>query len=366
MVPQVLASAQALYAPRERAAVFGVVGAVAGLAAAAPLLGGWLVSANAFDIGWRSIFVINVPVGIALAISALLLVPNTRSEHPLSMDWTGFAFATTGLVLLVYPLVEGRQLGWPRWIWMMLIAAPVVLTIFVRNQRRRMCRDGSPLVPMSLFANLGFASGSLVQCCFQVSLAGFFLILTLYVQLGLGFSAIGAGLVLLPFSSGALAGSCVSAPLTGKLGKPCMTAGATLMAAAVLWARHIIGLRESALSGWDLLLPMAATGVGVGLFVVPLVNLAVATVNVRDAGAASGVFTTFQQVGAALGIAIVGTVFFGEIETDFTAATIRGAFLTASSICVAGLALAAVSATVLPHRTAAPIVPGDDHMPEPV
>jgi EmrB/QacA subfamily drug resistance transporter len=349
MVPQVLASVQALFRPKERAAVLGVIGGVSGLAAVAgPLLGGWLVSADAFTIGWRSIFVINLPVGILLLAAAWKWVPNTRSAHPLRLDIPGLLLASAGLLLLVFPLVEGRDAGWPAWIWAMLAASPVALGLFVANQRRRMARDGSPLAPMHLFANRGFTSGSIVQLCFSGAMAGFFLVLTLYVQTGLRFSAIGAGLILLPFTAGGFVGSAISVPLAAKAGKPMVVLGAAMQAGAILWARQVIDAHGTQLSGWDLLWPLGLGGLGLGLLVVPLVDLALATVDVRDAGAASGVYSTFQQFGAALGVAVTGVVYFGETGIGRDPATLKTALLAAVIVPVAGYSLAALAAVLLP------------------
>jgi len=327
MVPQVLASVQALYAPKERAAVFGVIGGVAGMAAViGPVLGGWLVSADAFGIGWRSIFVLNVPVGIALILATLAVVPNTRSTHPMKLDLAGFVLGTSALVLLVYPLIEGRQQDWPVWIWALLAASLVLFAVFVWHQRRLAASGGSPMVPMSLFSHRGFSAGSVVQASFQGSLAGFALVLTLYLQLGLGFSAIGAGLVLLPFSLGAFVGSGTSVPLAAKAGKQLVILGALLMAGAVAWTRWVVADAGSALSEWD----------------------TVATVDVRDAGAASGVYSTFQQFGAALGIAIIGTVFFSKVGLDYSADSLRAALETSTWIVIGGFLLCAVTALLLP------------------
>ncbi|AXG80958.1 MFS transporter [Streptomyces paludis] len=349
MVPQVMASVQALYKPRERAGVFGVIGAVAGLAAVlGPLLGGWLVSADLFGWSWRSIFAINIPIGIALTLAALKWVPNTRSARPLRLDIPGLVLITTGLVLLVYPLVEGRALGWPGWIWLMLATSPVVLGVFAFHQRRRQARDGSPLVPMSLFKSRGFTAGSLAQFFFSASLAGFFMILALYLQSGLHFSAIGSGLVLLPFSLGAFIGSGAAVPLAARAGKPMVITGGILLAGAMLWSRHIIDVRGAGLSGWDLLWPMAVAGLGLGLQVVPLVDLAVATVDVRDAGAASGVYNTFQQSGSALGVALTGVVFFHTAGTHFDPGAFKTALLAGSMVAVIGFALSGLLGILLP------------------
>ncbi|RKT09485.1 EmrB/QacA subfamily drug resistance transporter [Streptomyces sp. 1114.5] len=349
MVPQVLASVQALYKPRERAAVLGIIGAVSGLAAVAgPLLGGWLVSVDAFSIGWRSIFVINLPIGLALLAAAWRLVPDTRSAHPLRLDIPGLLLASAGLFLLVFPLVEGREAGWPGWIRAMLAASPLVLAAFVVNQRRRMRRDGSPLAPMHLFADRGFTSGSIVQLCFSGAMAGFFLILALYLQIGLHFSAIASGLTLLPFTAGAFLGSAASVPLAPRAGKPLVIAGALMQTGGILWARHVIDAQGAGLSGWDLLWPLALAGLGLGFLVVPLVDLALATVDVRDAGAASGVYSTFQQFGAALGVAVTGVVFFGRTHDGYEPSVMKTALLVGALVCAAGYLLAAVAGLFLP------------------
>jgi MFS family permease len=178
MVPQVLSSVQALYAPRERAAMFGVIGAVSGMSAViGPVLGGWLGS-DAFGIGWRSIFLINLPVGLVLVVLALRWVPDTRSEHPLRLDLLGLLLATTGLVGVVYALVEGRQQDWAAWVRSVGAAGMMVLAAFVVQQVRRERTTGSALLPMRLFGDRGFSSGLVTQGAFQGALAGFALVLT--------------------------------------------------------------------------------------------------------------------------------------------------------------------------------------------
>ena len=207
MVPQALSSVQALFAPRERAPIYGVIGGVSGLSAViGPVLGGWMISSDAFGIGWRSVFLINLPIGLALVVLALRFVPNTRSEQPLRLDLVGVALASAGLLGVVYPIIEGRQLGWPAWIWAMGAAGLVLLAVFVVQQRRRERGDGSALLPMHLFANRGFSAGLVTQATFQGAMAAFALITVIYLQTGLGFTAMHAGLTLLPFSLGAFVG----------------------------------------------------------------------------------------------------------------------------------------------------------------
>jgi MFS family permease len=159
-VPQVLATLQALYRPKERAALLGMIGGVTGLAAVVgPILGRILVSTDAFGVGWRSIFVINVPIGVLVFIAALAWVPNSRSAHSLRIDLVGVLLSATGIFMVIYPIVEGRALGWPTWVWVLLAGGLAVLGSFVVQQIHRQRKDGSALLPMSLFTNRGFSFG---------------------------------------------------------------------------------------------------------------------------------------------------------------------------------------------------------------
>jgi EmrB/QacA subfamily drug resistance transporter len=351
MVPQVLASLQALFTPKERAPLLGLIGGVSGLAAVVgPLLGGYLVSSNAFGIGWRSIFLINVPVGILAFVAALIWVPNSKSEHPLRLDVVGVIVSAVGLLAVIYPVIEGRSLGWPVWGWVMLASGLVILALFVLQQRRRERRDGSALLPISLFSDRGFSFGLITQGTFQGAMNALSITLLIYVQSALHFSALGAGLTLLPFSIGAFLGTGVSIPLTAKLGKLLMFVGGIFQAGALIWIMPIVSVRGAALTGWDLIWPMLLAGIGLGLLVVPLVDVALARVPLGSAGAATGAYSTMQQVGAALGIAIVGVVFFGVLGTTFTQARFEQAFLAGAWVAVAGYAIAAVSSLALPGR----------------
>jgi EmrB/QacA subfamily drug resistance transporter len=353
MAPQLLSSIQTLYAPRERAGVFGIVGAVSGLAAViGPLLGGWLVTADVAGTQWRSIFLINVPVGLVIVAAALAWVPESTSDRPLRLDVPGVVLATVGLFLLAFGLVDGREQGWPWWIWAMFGGSVLVLAAFVANQIRRERRDGSSLLPMHLFANRGYSAGIVTQSVFQGSMVGILLVLTIYLQTGLGFSAIDSGLALVPFSIGAFLGTGISVPLGVKLGKVVTFVGAALQGAAVVWVVQVIDAHGTALSGWHLVAPLAVWGIGLGLLVVPLVDIALATVAPTDAGAAAGAYGTFQQIGAAIGVAVVGVVFFGVVGSTFTAQRMSDAIDSASWVSVIGFAACAVATLFLPSRSA--------------
>lgn len=349
MIPQVLSIIQVLFAPKERAGVFGALGAISGLAAVAgPLIGGFLVTQNAFDLGWRSVFIINVPVGIALFITAALCIPESRAAKRVRLDVLGVVMISATLFLLVYGLIEGRALGWPIGIWIMMGASPVLLAVFIWYQSRRDKKSGSALVPPSLFHSRGYSAGVLTSFSFSASIGGFFLILVLYLQVGLGFSAIDAGLTTLPFSLGALVGSGIAVPLGPRLGKGLILLGALAQIGGYLWITRIVDAQANALVGTDLIAPMALAGLGLTLLVVPLTDVSLAQTSVVNAGAASGVLGTFQQVGSAIGVAVVGVVFFGTVGDAFSPAALRDAFLAGIMVPITALALAALASFLLP------------------
>jgi EmrB/QacA subfamily drug resistance transporter len=351
MVPQVLSSLQALYTPRERAAMLGLIGGVSGLSAViGPVLGGWLVSSDAFGIGWRSIFLINLPVGLVLVVLALRWVPDTRSAHPLRPDPLGLVLATAGLLGVVYALVEGREQDWAAWIWAVGGAGVALLATSVVQQKRRERTTGSALLPMRLFSDRGFSAGLVTQGAFQGSLAGFALVLTVYVQTGLGWSAIHAGMTLLPFSLGAFVGTGISVPLGMKLGKAVMVVGAGLQSVATVWVLSTVHGEADGLSTWHLVPALVVSGIGLGMLVVPLADIALATVPTTEAGAASGAFGTVQQVGAALGIAVIGTVFFGVVGSSYDGASLRDGLVAACWVAAGGYAVSALASLLLPSR----------------
>ena len=356
MVPQVLGTVQALYPPRQRAGVYGIAGAVTGLAAVAgPLLGGAFVAGDVFGLGWRAVFLVNVPIGILVLVGAWVLVPQTRSDHPLSLDAVGIVLATGGVVALVYPLIEGGSQGWPRWTVALLVLAPILIAAFVFHERRRALDGMALLLPMRLFSDRGFSAGLIVQLSFQASVIGFLFVLTISVQSGFGFSAWQAGLVVVPFSIAAATTSGIAAVLVARAGKLLVALGAVLQMVGAGWSIAVCSGPSPTVTA--LIGPMALAGAGLGLVVVPLTDVVLSAVPVDDAGSASGTLSTFQQVGGALGIAIVGTGFFHSAASG---AGVGSAFGAASRIVVA-LGLLALLASVLlpPVRTGSAQIVGN-------
>lgn len=351
MVPQLLASVQALFSPRERAPMFGLIGGVSGLAAVlGPVLGGWLVDADLWGLGWRTVFLINVPIGIVIFALAARLVPETRSARPMRLDLVGVVLLSAAVLSFMVPLVEGRSLDWPAWLWAPVALGVLLVAVFVGHSRRRMRRDGSALLPMPLFADRGFSAGIVTQAAFQGALNAFTLPFSISLQVGLGFDALTAGLNLLAFSVGAMAGTGAVIPLVAKLGKALVAFGAVVMAGGVLWTVAVVAATGADFSGWAALWPMLLSGLGLAFIVIPLVDVALATVPIADAGAASGTYSTFQQLGAAAGVAISTTVFFTIVGDDWSREHVLTALQGSVGIAIAGFAIAAAASLLLPGR----------------
>jgi len=310
------------------------------------------VTADLGGTSWRAVFLLNVPVGVLVTICAFVWVPDTRSDRAPRLDLTGVALLSVGLAGLLYPLVEGRTLGWPAWLLLPAVAGLGLMVWFVRHETLRERRDGGALLPMRLFVDRGYSAGLVTQAAFQGAMNAFSVAFLLTLQAVLGFDALAAGLTLLPMSIGALVGTGVAVPFGTKVGKPLVSAGALLQAGAVAWTLAVVGSRGVHLSGWDVALPLGIAGFGLALEVIPLVDIALATIDVRDAGSASGAYSTFQQLGAALGVAIAGTVFFGIIGDDWAPGTVVHALEAAGGVAIGGYILSAAAGLLLPGRAA--------------
>ena len=352
MMPQVLSSVQVMYAPEERAPVLGLIGALSSLGAVGGLiLGGWLVTANLLGMGWRSIFLVNVPVGVVLAAAAFLFVPRSRSEHPLRPDLVGVLLGGLGVFLVVFPLTNGRAAGWAWWIWAMLMTAPFIIAAFVWQQGRMLKARRAPLLPLPLFSDRGFASGQLVQVLSSIGNGGYVLILLYYVQSALGFTALAAGLTLLPFALGSMAATPLAILATRRIGKWAVLLGGMVQAAALTWVLWTIWTAGAALTGWDLTAPLTLTGAGMMTLIMPLTSITLESVPTQDAGAASGTLTTFGQIGMVLGVALAGTVFFGILQDTADA---RDAVTTALWVPIVAYGLAGIASVSLPDPATAP------------
>ncbi|MGW0814200.1 MFS transporter [Streptomyces viridiviolaceus] len=331
MVPQVLSIVHATFPAHERGKVFGLFGAIVGLGAVSgPLLGALLTEWNLFGLEWRPIFLINLPVGIAGLILGSRFITESKAPRALKLDLVGVALVTLGLLMLIYPLTRGRELGWPLWGYVSMAGAFAVLAVLVAYERRKSARDGSPLVELSLFRVKSFAAGIAVQTVFGVGLGVFFLVWTLYMQEGLGWSPLRAGLTGVPFSIAVSVAAGVSVQkLVPRFGRKVLQTGALVMAAGVLlyiWESGRYGL---GIEPWQMALPLVVMGIGMGLIVAPLTDAVLSEVPREHAGAASGLINTVQQMGNALGLGLVSVVFFGAMSDHLTPDRVGPAFVDA-------------------------------------
>ncbi|GAA2716344.1 MFS transporter [Streptomyces luteosporeus] len=357
MVPQVLSIIHVSFPKEERGKVFGIFGAVTALGTlAGPLIGALLLEGDVLGLGWRPIFLVNLPLGVlGLAVGAAL-IRESKAERAARLDVGGMLLSTAGLLCLVLPLTQGRELGWPAWTWAMLAASLPVLALFVAYERRVINRGGSPMVVLSLFTRNSFAGGLGVQLLFGLASGVFFLAWALYLQIGLGFSPLKAGLSGLPLSLLLMAGAGISMQvLVPRFGRTVLQAGALIAAAGMGWFAWSAGHYGADISLWQTMLPLVPMGIGMGLIIAPLTDIILADVPHEHAGSASGLNNTTVQLGQALGTALSSVIFFnhlgGSSDNPATQAPrMPDAFAHTLPYVAAAFALAAVLLYAVPRR----------------
>ncbi|MBL7487447.1 MFS transporter [Frankia sp. AgB1.9] len=315
LTPQVLAILGTTYTDSRRNAAFAAYGFAMGIAGVlGQLLGGALIQADVAGLGWRTIFLINIPVGLATLPMVSRLVPESRGAAT-RLDLVGTALGTGTVTALVLPLIEGREHGWPAWTWLSLAAAPALAVCFAAHQRRRSALGRAPLVNLALFRDRTFSIGCLAGLTFALVPPSFFFILALYLQRGRGYSALFSGVVFTAVGAGYFAALLAATPVARRIGHQVLALGALLVAAGCV----LLAEAAHAGSAWDLTPGMAVIGFGIGLVLVPLTSTVLAGVDPRHAGSAAGILSTAQQVGGALGVAVIGIVFFrpGAITDAF-------------------------------------------------
>ncbi|NJP51276.1 MFS transporter [Streptomyces sp. SBST2-5] len=373
MVPQVLSIVHATFPAHERGKVFGLFGAIVGLGAVSgPLLGALLTQWDLFGLEWRPIFLINLPVGIAGLILGSRFIAESKAPRALRLDLVGVVLVSLGLLMVIYPLTRGEELGWPLWGHVSMACAVLVLAVLVAYERRKSARDGSPLIELSLFRVKSFAAGIAVQTVFGIVLGVFFLVWTLYMQIGLGWTALRAGLTGVPFSVAVSVAAGMSVQLlVPRFGRKVLQAGALVMAAGVLLYIWESGRYGMAITSWQMALPLVVMGAGMGLIVAPLTDAVLSEVPREHSGSASGLINTVQQMGNALGLGLVSVVFFGVIGDRLTPAEVGPAyadgFRYALSWVAAVLGLIFLLMFALPKRPAQHVEgAGPDETTEPV
>ena len=318
MVPQVMSLMQVMYKPKERGPIMGIFGALAGVAASlGPVIGGILIHFNIAGLEWRPIFLINIPVGLAVLYFAGRFLPEGKSPHPLKLDIFGTFLIMIAMFLLVFPLIEGRELDWPAWIFVMMASSLPVLVLFGWWQTVKEKKDNSPLIVPALLKIKTFVTGLIVNITFEGAMIGFFLPFTLLLQIGLGYDIIVAALTGIPTAIGiSLTMAVVSQKLIPILGRYTIVLGTFLMASGlglIFWFLHMYGTDTTP---WQFIPGLLITGAGMALIMAPMFSVVLADVDPKNAGSASGVLNAVQQLGGAIGTALIGVVFFGALVAN--------------------------------------------------
>ncbi|MEB5699401.1 MFS transporter [Klebsiella aerogenes] len=340
MAPQALASVQAIFPDAEKPLALSIYGAVFGLASViGQVLGGVLLSADLFHLGWRAIFLINLPVALLVVLFGLPLLKETRAQSTQRLDPVGTLLATASLSALIVPLIEGREAGWPWWTWLSFLAVPLLTLLLWRYEFRLSQRGGSPLLDPATLRAPGLGQGLTIVLLFY-SIGTFFLLFSVYLQDALHVKALMAGLIFLPFGVGFLIGPLLTPYLRrfagnylSAIGMGGETAGLAGLAWLVAYtpAGHLPAMQ-----------PLAAllfvTGLGQGVALPTLVRMVTGRVAPALSGMIAGVTSSTLQVSTALSVAVIGGIFYSMLDTGKSGTAITHAFivaLLAMSVCLA-------------------------------
>lgn len=348
MIPQGITYIQELFpGGPERVKALGIYGSVAGSASViGQFLGGILPETHALLEGWRLIFLINLPIGLLVVPMALFLLPADRRGQRSGFDHSGVLLLTGALVCLIYPLIRGRELSWPLWCVAMLVAGGVLLVLFISDQKQKRSKGHLPLLDVRLFGFRGFNIGMVVVLFYFMVQDSYFLINVMLLETGLGFSSAETGILFVFQGVGYVIASLVSLRLVPLFGKKVLQAGVMIM--VVTLALHIVALNGPEVDRQLLYPILFAYGTGCGSVLPSLLAVALKNIPQELAGAASGTFSTFQQTAIALGIGVIGGIFFSCLGPLPDAATYISAYRIATVTNMALLALVGFFLWLLP------------------
>lgn len=348
MIPQGLALVKIAFPPRYLRKALMPIGPLMGLATVAgPVLAGWLLHLDPYGMGWRSIFLINVPAGVVALLLAWRVLPRRGGEDPSArLDLTGVGLLTAASALLIIPLIEGREIGWPAWTYVMMAASVVLLGLFVVSERR----SAHPVITPTLFRKRSFVAGLAIVAGFYAGFGAFVLIINLVLQLGLHWSPLRTGLTLTPWALGtAVAVLLAGAVLAERLGRAALHLGLGIAVAGLLGLCWSFAHWGGDVTVWRLAPALLVTGFGSGLVFVPLVDFILGDATTEEVGTGAGMLNAVQQFAGAIGVAALGTVFFSLAGP--------GSYVTAAELVfgvVAGLNLVTLLLVGLLPRHAQP------------
>jgi EmrB/QacA subfamily drug resistance transporter len=339
LLPQVFALIRVTFTDaKERAKAFGWMGVTIGVGAiAGQIVGGLIIAADIWHLAWRPIFLINLPVGILALIGAPLLVAESVNDARERLDLVGAVLSALGLGLLLYPLIEGREAGWPIWSLSMIGAGVVVLGAFGLHQRWKTSQGAFPLLNTDLFRDRGFTVGLLLILLFFGTIGPLMLSFSYLAQVGFARSPMTAALDFSPLAISFTIASLLAGRQTHHGARKLLAAGAVVVAVGALAAYLVCSVLTSP-TPEGLILPLIVLGVGQGMFMTPVLNVVLSAIPENHSGAASGVLTTVQRAGYALGVAVLEVPFFTTLDgAKFAGSSQSGAYLAAFaavSLCI--------------------------------
>lgn len=343
LTPQSSGLIQSLFHGPERGVAFGLFGFTVSVSSAiGPVLGGLLIAFFGAENGWRWIFLVNVPIGLVLLVAIARLVPGRLDDAPRDtrLDLPGAALLGVTVLALLYPVVSlesGR-----RWPLLLLLLVPVAGAAFVRRERRVVHSGGEPLLDLGLLRGTpGYASGILVGSLYFTGFTGVFLVLSVFLQEGLDYTPLHAGLLLTPFAVGSAVASPLAGRLVSRVGRPITVVALGVMMAGLVALTVVVPALDGDLPWWALAAPLLVAGLGGGAVVSPNITLSLAEVPPRMGGAAGGALQTGQRIGAAIGAAVLMTTYQVAVaRTDDPGTSLRWALGASVALLLAAWAAA--------------------------
>ncbi|GHJ35952.1 MFS transporter [Streptomyces sp. TS71-3] len=349
--PQISALIQQMFSGAERGRAFGMFGTVVGISTAVgPVLGGLIIHAAGAHEGWRWVFYVNLPLGAVCLVLARRLIPDTPTAGRLTvrrLDPVGVLLLGLGVVLLLLPFVQNQQ--WHSDAkWLLVVAAAALIAAFAGWEHRWSNRGGDPVLHLSLFRVRSFSAGSVLILLYFAGFTSIFFITTLFLQSGLHYSALAAGLSITPFALGSGVAASIGGRLVARFGRSLVVVGLTVVAVGLGGTALAVHMVPDGGAGLAMAPPLLVAGLGSGLVIAPNQTLTLSQVPVADAGSAGGTLQTGQRVGSAIGIAAVGAAFFGELRRAGWAAAYDRGLLMSVVFVVAALLIGLADTTA--HR----------------
>ncbi|MFC9997977.1 MFS transporter [Nocardia sp. NPDC127526] len=343
MIPQLLALINTMFPAHERPRAMAGFGATVGLGSVAgQVLGGVLLDLDLFGLGWRTLFLINVPIGIVAAVLAARWLPRHEQTHRPRLDLIGALGISSALALVLIPVTLGRPEGWPVWTWMAMAAALPVLLATLRYENRLLRDGGQPVLDTTLIGDRKFLAGMVISGGYLTFFAGFMLCLTLLLQNGLGMDPLAAGLTFAPLGLCFAFSSFFARRIAERIGNRVILLGASISLLGMLVTSGVLAWYGSAVSAAVLIPGMMLVGAGNGMAIPSTIGAVLSSgIPGHQAGMAAGVLTSAQQFGNAIGATVLGTIFFSALGTAHG----TGDFVHAME--VAGLSALVVIAVVL-------------------